>query len=804
MRTALILMLVAAAALQAEPQAEPPTPDTSSAAEVLPVAAYVNFQGRLREKGTRAPIPDAMVVVEILDTTADTTLGMSFSGYLQAIGTLPGQSLEDGKVVASTDSLGYFAFQSLPAAPIAVSFPISGYRRVGFKETLKRAERLEMDYRIPRETYDEYEIVVYGKGEKTEVAKTALSAAEIKRVPGSGGDAVKVVVALPGVSRPPFVSGEVLIRGSGPEDSRFLLDGVTLFRLFHFGAWKSIFNSDLLSSIDMYPGGFGARYGAAVGGVVEVKGRPARTDRWHLKTDLNVVDAGAVVEGPLAKDLSLQAAGTYSYLGDIIKAATRSEATTIAPLYRDAYARLDWAVSPGNRLFLTYSASRDELEVLDSDARGGSDELSGDRREAVTSDGFHMGLLGWNSRISSRLSNEFRLSVIRSESEGSLFGAARFGAESRGFGLREELRYSPRPWITLIPGLDCNYELFDFHYAFATDNGLAKGASGLPIANLGAYANAEIRPLPRWLVAPGIRYDYYREVDDALPAYRLASRLEYAPGLTAKASAGTYTQAPKFAGITVDGLGNPDLPPVEARHFTLGHEWRMDDLVTLDAQAYWNTQSRMPAPTDSLDPATGGAYNYLPEMDGRMYGMELMLRHDRGRRFFGWVAYTLSRSERRAPHPFAAELYAGDEAWDPEAWVLAERDQTHNLQVVGSWRLPRSWEAGFRFRYVTGNPATPLLSLSENRFTYDSDARAYAPEPGKPFSDRVGPFLQLDLRVDKKFAYKSWILSTYVDVSNANYFFYNSPEVYAYNYDNSRRKTIGALFLPSIGVTTEF
>lgn len=785
-------------------------PNTAATATVAPpktepqVAEYVNFKGRLREKGTRAPVADAMVVLEILDTSADTGLGMRFGAYLQAIGGLPGQTLEEGKLTTTTDSLGYFAFRSVPAGPIKVTFPIRGYRRTEFKETLVHGERLEMDYRIPQEGYDGYEIVVYGKGEKVEVAKTALSASEIRRVPGFGGDAVKVVEALPGVARPSFVSGEVLIRGSGPEDSRFLLDGVTVFRLFHFGAWKSIYNSELLSSIDMYPGGFGARYGAAVGGIVEVKGRPARTDRWHAKTDVNVVDASVMAEGPLGAGFSLQGSATYSYLGDIIKAATHDLTTTVAPLYRDGYARLDWDLGPRDKLFLTWSGSRDDLEIIAPDVRGGSDELTGNTSTAKTGDAFQMALLGWNGRFGEHFSHELRISGIESNSSGSLFGAAKFGARSRGFGLREEIKYAPAPWFSLTPGLDANFERFHFHYDFTTDNGLAQGSDALPIGNLGAYASAEIRPMPRWLVVPGVRYDYYSEVDEGLPAYRLASRLEYAPGLTLKASAGTYSQAPKFAGITVKGLGNPDLPPVEAQHFTFGHEWRITDLVTLDAQTYFNRQTHMPNATDSIDPTTSGAVNFLPDMEGRMYGLELLLRHDRGQRFFGWIAYTLSRSERRAPHPFAAELYAGDQAWDPDAWVLAEKDQTHNLQVVGSWRLPRSWEAGFRFRYVTGNPATPLKSMASDRFSYDSDARAYVAEPGRPFSDRVGPFVQLDLRVDKKFAYRNWILSTYFDVSNANYFVYNSPETYAYNYDNSRRKAIGALFLPSLGFTTEF
>ena len=72
-----------------------------------------------------------------------------------------------------------------------------------------------MDYRISRESYDNYEIVVYGKAEKKEVARQTLSVSEIKRVPGFGGDAIKVVRALPGVARPSFVSGDIIIRGSG-------------------------------------------------------------------------------------------------------------------------------------------------------------------------------------------------------------------------------------------------------------------------------------------------------------------------------------------------------------------------------------------------------------------------------------------------------------------------------------------------------------------------------------------------------------------------------------------------------------
>ncbi len=770
----------------------------------VPLEAQVNFKGRLREKGTRAPIAEAMVVVEILDTILDKSLNMPFSQYLVRLGSLPGQNLEDGRLVTTTDAQGYFSFKSLPACSIQVSFPVTGFQLASFREIVLPGKLVEMDYRIRRDTYDEYEIVVHGKAEREEVAKTSLSAAEVKKVPGFGGDAIKVVRALPGVARPPFISGEILIRGAGPEDSRFLLDGVPVIRLFHFGAIRSLYNSDLLSSIDMYPGGFSTRYGGAVGGVVEVKGRPALKDRWHGKVDINLMDAGGRVEGPLSENLALQVSGTYSYIGDVIKSATQGQATTVAPLYRDAYARLDWNINKQNQGFLTYSFSRDDLEIISADARGGSGDLSGNTSKGMSEDWFHMALLGLNSKIGSSFSNEIRLSLVQSGTEASFFGAAKYGQNSKGFSFRDEGRYHANPYLTFKPGVDLSFESFDFDYGFLSQKGVVAEDAVLDVGTLGTYANVEIHPIEKWLILPGIRYEYYPEVEEGVPSFRMATRFEYLQGLTAKGSAGTYTQAPRFIGVTAEGLGNPDLPPTEAVQYTLGQEWQISDLLSLDVQGYFNTQKNIPNATDSLDPVTGKDMNYVADMDARMYGLEIMLRQDQGKRFFGWISYSLSRSERRAGAPFAPDLYAANESWDKDKWVLWKNDQTHNLQVVGGWRLPRGWEAGFRFQYITGSPASPLRSMTHNEFLYDSEIREYVPELGEPFSDRVGPFLQLDLRVDKRFVYRNWILSTYLDISNANYFFYNSPEIYDYSYDNSSRKPVGAIFFPSLGLTAEF
>jgi hypothetical protein len=75
---------------------------------------------------------------------------------------------------------------------------------------------------------------------------------------------------------------------------------------------------------------------------------------------------------------------------------------------------------------------------------------------------------------------------------------------------------------------------------------------------------------------------------------------------------------------------------------------------------------------------------------------------------------------------------------------------------------------------------------------------------GAPRTDRMGPFFQFDVRVDKKYIYRKFIISTYLDVQNVNYFWYNSPESYNYNYDQSDRRVIGGIIIPSFGLRVDF
>ena len=112
-----------------------------------------------------------------------------------------------------TDSTGFFHFWSLPACSVQINVPLSGYEDFREKELVAPSTETQVTYYIQRLSYSDYEIVVYGKREEKEVTRRQLTLTEVKKIPGLGGDAVKVVQALPGVGRPTFGSGQIVVRG---------------------------------------------------------------------------------------------------------------------------------------------------------------------------------------------------------------------------------------------------------------------------------------------------------------------------------------------------------------------------------------------------------------------------------------------------------------------------------------------------------------------------------------------------------------------------------------------------------------
>ncbi|MCA9525220.1 MAG: TonB-dependent receptor, partial [Myxococcales bacterium] len=225
--------------------------------------------------------------------------------------------------------------------------------------------------------------------------------------------------------------------------------------------------------------------------------------------------------------------------------------------------------------------------------------------------------------------------------------------------------------------------------------------------------------------------------------------------------------APQRFFVPVPGLGEleVDADLVEAWQLAVGVEHRFAEHWSLDATVYgvWlenllslretDEEEDDPAnPPTSIDDATFAT-------QGRGAGFELMLRRHRAGRWFGWLAVTLQRHERR------------DQGGD---WLASSIDQTLLLNLVTTWQIADLWTVGARVHYHTGRPEREGVEA------------------------RLPGFFQLDLRVDRTWIHDSWQMDFYLDVINATY----SREVLSVSEDGS---TDGLQYvLPTLGVHAVF
>ena len=741
-----------------------------------PKEEVVNFSGVLLERGTRKALVGATVVVD-----AGGEVREALSG-------------ENGR----------FELKGVPAGtwPVVVTSP--DHTRYEVTETFTEGQRTEVTYHVRRKQYGALETVVRGKAERKEVAQVSLRQEEVRLIPGTQGDALKVVQNLPGVARSPFGIGLLVVRGGKPWDTRVYVDDELVPLLFHFGGLYATFNSNLLEDIAFQPGNFGAEHGRNIGGLVRAATRTPAKDGLHGYVDLNVIDSSVLVEGPLGDDWSFAVAGRRSYVDAVLPWALRTfvpEANalnfTVAPRYFDYQLKLERRPKGSReRLSLTFFGSDDRLSLVfsnpafDTEGRGNIDTLQSYLRLAFR----------WDKPLNPNLTLLTRASVGLDRND--LGAGADIYVRTQQFPLSLRHGYSlelPGQKLQLNMGVDVlvipfiqevqappPFKLNQIPDPFVSRRLLREDATRVPWEP-GAYLEAVWQPLPGLKVVPGVRADYESTLRRTWVDPRLAAFWQVTGDTTLKAAAGIYHQPPDYRrGLLSPTFGNPDLLPEGARHYAVGVEQRFTDALGLDVQVYYKDlfDQAQSVPAPSSPDSDASVPSYASTGKGRGYGVELLLRHQLTRNFFGWVAYSLSRTER-------LDSRTGKMRRGP-------LDQPHNLVAVASYKLPYDFIAGVRLRYSSGPLDTPIAGA-----IYDANANYYFPLAGELFSRRLPAFIQADVRLDKRFVYDHWMLALYVDVQNVTN--RQNVEGTLNNFDFTQERFLyGLPIIPAIGIRGEF
>lgn len=721
-----------------------------------------------------------------------------------------------GSYALTTDATGRASLDGVPAGKYRVQIEAEGYVPMDSLEEVFTGEATDVTYRLTVAS-TELEVLVEGERPPREVTRRTIQRREIDRIPGTSGDALRSLQSLPGVARPPGLAGLLIVRGSSPQDTATFVDGLNVPLIYHFGGLSSVVPTEMLDKIDFYPGNFSVRYGRVQAGVVDVGLRSPNVDCYgdygavtddkgcfHGLVELDNINGRVMLSGPIAGDWTFAVAGRRSWIETWLAPILESTGTTVtnAPVYYDYQAIVERNRGPDDRLSIRFYGSDDRFESIITEPAATDPGVGGSLRFGTS---FVRGQLLYQKKLAERVYLDTQASVGTNMLEFEL-GPNTLRVNDVPVLFRSELGFVLHPKARLNVGIDYLGGPFDVlvrvpppprpgeaappPLATAVQRqSQATGTSFRP----GWYTDLEWQPTERLRVVPGVRIDYARDTGSPDFSPRVNARYSlFVPEdevlggrkTVLKGGVGKYTQPPQFQ-ETDDVFGTPGLESNVAWHYSLGVEQGLTKQVEVSLEGFYkDLESQV-----SRAPNASGTYLYGNQGTGRVIGLETLVRYNPDERFFGWIAYTLSESLRRDCDSCPERLF--------------EYDQTHNLVILGSYRLGRGWEIGARFRIVSGPLTTPLAGSPLPSGIYAGDAGTYVAVPGQPFSERLPLFHQADIRIDKRWTFRTWRLSTYLDIQNV----YNNQAVegVAYNYDFSQQiHQTGLPILPAWGWRGEF
>ncbi len=637
------------------------------------------------------------------------------------------------------------------------------------------------------------EIVIEAERDRQAAGEATLRREEIVRVPGARGDALAAVKNLPGVANTQGFgpNAGVVIRGSSPADSRIFVDGFEIPILYHLGGVQSVLPSEMIDDLVYSPGAFGVELGRASGGAIHVSSRKGARELAGF-AEVSFINAQTMLQGPIGKKGSFAFAARRSYIDAIIPLVVPNDAGlafTALPRYYDYQLRADYELTPDLKLSAFLFGSDDKFAIRTD----GQDPDEPSRFENTAR--FTRAIASLTYSKEGRY-NKLSVSGL-TQRTGLILGDDRFlRVRPDTLAARDEARIGLARGVALLAGGEVEARHVAVRLKLPrppregdpSDPGLMSEALidttvDRTQTSAGVWTALELQPASWFKATAGVRVDDFRYNDATVVQPRVQSRVKLSNRTSVLAAGGLYTRPPDNMDENLDRT----LKPERAWQTSVGVEEKLAKGVSLTATAYAIERSDMivPAAARGQGASTDGSGTYVNDGVGRSYGAELLLQA-RGSRFFGWAAYTYGRSERR------------DRPMDETR--LFDSDQTHNLIVLGSVKLGRDhkWQLGGRFQLTSGTPYTPVMGA-----IYDSDRNAYEPEYGRINSQRNPAQHQLDVRLDRSFAFKTWKLSAYLDVANV----YVNPPVVGYDYNTNyteRTETTGIPILPSIGVRGEF
>jgi len=686
--------------------------------------------------------------------------------------------IDNSNFYSITNEEGFFQINNIPTESYNVTASFIGFKsQTKFNIIVKTIGNQQLEFILSPISDLLDEVILFESpfrtSNETPLSTQTFSAVEIETYPGGNNDITKVVQSLPGIS--PSIGGfrnDIIIRGGGPNESVYYIDGIEIPNINHFSTQGSsggpvgLVNISFIKDVTLSTSSFGAEYDNALSGVLSFEQKEANNERIAGNFRLGSSEAGFTFEGPIFDDTSFIFSVRRSYLQFVFKAI----GLPFLPDYWDYQLKMNHKIDDFNSINLIGIGSIDKLTINEPEDFDFENQSTIEQIPIINQNSRTLGI-SWkriyknkngffNLSISNnRLENEFQrfennltktnivYSNISTEEESKLRFISNHNSNDLNFSFGGNIQKS----------IYSNSTIFDF-YNVDYD-------TKIDLIKYGLFLKSSTNLLHDKLgVSLGIRIDQDNFTNNNYLFENFSPRLSLSYNITENNkwklnfTAGRYFKLPTYTSLGFkdfnDILINKNSKYTRSDHTVLGIEFNNSESSRFTVEAFNKFYNNYPISfIDGVSLANkGGGFEVLGNErvstsgKGISYGIEFLYQQKLKNNFYGIFSYTF----------FFSKFSGFDDIYLPSVW-----DNRNLVSFTGGYKLRKNWELSSKIRFIDNTPYVPLDILKSNQ-AYPELILDYS-ELGTKYLDE---FLKLDLRVDKRWNFRSISMNLYIDIEN--------------------------------------
>ncbi|MCX7974508.1 MAG: TonB-dependent receptor [Candidatus Aminicenantes bacterium] len=710
----------------------------------------------------------------------------------------------NSNLLLETDQEGHFCYKEIDPGSYEILFEKEGYLPYLVQLQIAGQEK-EVEIIIELEKLKKEIMVTAEASKRAETigsSLVSLTGVDLRNLPGTFDDFSRALQTWPGVASSGDFKNDLIVRGGSPVENLFIIEGVKVPTLSHFGSQNScggvvsFLNPSLIKKIDFFTGGFPACYGDSLSSVIHVHLQEGDRSQIKGNFELNLLGITGGLEGPL---FSSRGSWIFSLRKEFFSSIPRyfTHEMTVVPDYFDGQAFFTYDLTNRLKFSLITIGAQDYLKIEEDD------EPDEQRMRIKIGDQLHVLGMKLRAILGQSAIGYFTFSAINNGYNYSLISRSierqTFKSKEKEFTFQLAFEVNPFSRLEMSTGLELIW-LKAHHYLYYRGGYLVVDRLGyrysrrtsntdLETERLGSYFQISYFFSRRLKTILGLRGDYLGYTDDFVLGPRLGVNLGLSSSTEMKFSLGIYYQSPEPFWLKAHPE-NKNLKFLKSNQITLGIKHGFKDKLTFNLEAY--TKSSSHYPVDSANP-----YLTLANQGGSLVPT-----------FFGSKLLSLGAGYARG-----IEISAKGSLWAKMFWLTnysfsrvrfkaldgvkrpGDFDYGHIFNLWLNYEFSSSFSLSLKWRYTGGAPYTPFdFELSRQKDTSYFDL-------SRINQLRYPPYHRLDLKLEKKFSYRGWFFLISLDIQNV----YNRKNVYYKFWDEGQEQTVYLLpFLPLLALKIEF